>query len=166
MADGLLIGYTNTATSPATTGRGLDPDPINFGVDWRVTSESAGEVVLTNINAPLNEPEQIRIAWSEIADVFKGTKVGPGDLSADSRSGTSVLVQLTGVGRSQNDSDEPLYPYSCHLVLKLPNAPAPTVENVLFMIERLLGTLYDTGEVDPDSRIASLLRGAITPVEL
>jgi len=165
MSEGLVISYTNTATSPATDPRSFEPDPLNFGADWRVVAESAGEVVLANINAPISEPEQIRVAFSDITDVFKGTKVGPGELPADSRAGTSLLIQLTGTGRA-NDANDTLYPYSAHLVMKLPNAPSPTVANIEFILNRLLGALYDTGEADPDSRLSALIRGAITPVEL
>lgn len=154
-----------TDTVPVTGIRAISPHPINFGADWRVVSESASEVILTNIGNPLDSPEQIRIAWSEIPDVFKGTKyVAP---TAVKTKGTSVLIQLTGGLKSSDDPVQTIFPYSAHLVLKVPNGPsdmdAAGINNIL---SHLLGTLYDTKATEPDSRIESILHGALTPPEI
>lgn len=165
----LTIGYTNTATNPATGERDFDIAPINFGSDFRVLREGSNEVVLTNINAPMTEPETIRFAFSEIADVFKGTPiekptdVNNGVYAGGLSRGCSLLVQMNGVGTDENGAR---FPYSAHLVLKVPYAPDTDADNIEFMLKRLIGSLYETGATTPDSRLASLLRGALTPTEL
>jgi len=122
------------------------------------------EVVLTNINAPVGQPERLRIAFTDIADVFKGTDVEAplSSVNGSVNKGCSVLVQMTGVG----SDGTALYPYSAHLVLKVPYGPAPTAANVITMLQRLLGSLYATSATSPSTRLDSLIRGALAPVEL
>jgi len=163
--------YTNTATSPATDTRDtIIPEPLNFAADYRVLKEAGGEVVLTNINCPLTNPETIRIAFSEIADVFKGAAIEPsGDTMSSMgsqawRKGASILVQMNGVGVASADSA--LFPYSAHLVLKIPYGADPEADDVVAIVNRLLGSLYDTGSDDPTARLDALLRGVLTPADL
>lgn len=158
------VGNSNTATSPVTGARSLVPEPINFGADFRVVKESANEVVLANLVAPLGQPEKIRIAWTEVPDVFKGSDLDPPSTSTNGalKKGCSILVQMTGVG----SDGSALYPYSAHLVLKVPYGPSTSAANIITMVQRLLGTLYATQATTPNTRLESLMRGAITPTEL
>jgi hypothetical protein len=160
----LLIATTDTATSPATGTRTINPAPINFGADFRVTAEGANEVVLTNISTDMSRPETIRIAFTDVADIFKGSKIDPSpSVLAASKRGVSILTQLNGVG--QDGMGTP-YPFSANLVLKLPVIPNPDIANVTLILQRLLGTLYGTKDTTINARVAGLLRGALTPVEL
>lgn len=157
--------FDDTATVPATV-RTLVPSPINYGEDFRVISEAPGEVILGAIAAPLARPETLRIAYSEIADVFKGTKITNNLLATGQKGGISLLVQLNS---SIADDNAAIFPISAHLVIKYPNGvmtPESETDNVRELVEHLLGHLYETGETSPASRIASMLRGSLTPVEL
>jgi len=163
---GWSTAYNNTATSPATV-RDLDPEPVNWGADFRVSKETGSEAIFTNISCPVDKPETIRVAFAEIKDVFKGTPIDPttnalAPTGIVSR-GCSVLVQLNMVVTGE---DSVAYPVSAHLVLKLPYGAAPSADNVSELVQRLMGTLYDTGETAPDTRLEGLIRGAMTPPDL
>lgn len=162
----LTLSYANTPTTPVTE-REFAPDPLNFGADYRVLREGANEVVLTNISAPLNDPETIRVAFTEIADVFKGTSVEPTSSAIPDnvamKRGCSLLVQMNGVGADTNGAR---FPYSAHLVLKVPYGPDPEAADIEKILQRLIGTLYSTGDEEMTSRVDSLLRGALAPSEL
>lgn len=163
----ITVGYTNAITSPATGPRSLAPEPLNFADDFRVIAELPNEVVLANINAPVTQPEQIRFAFSEVNDIFKGTKIdasGSGlTVTGNLRKGCSVLVQSSGVGL---DAESNPFPYSAHLVLKVPYGPEPTGANIIDILERLLGALYETKATSAEGRINALIRGALTPKDL
>lgn len=164
----MILSYSNTATSPATGTRTVNPQPINFGADWRVISEKPGEIVLTNINASLEAPETIRFAFSEIADVFKTAGMEPsvtdGDSMPASKKGVSVLAQLNTI---VVDSSGTRYPAAAHMVLKLPAGAEPEGgSDVLSIIARLLGALYETSATTVDNRMGALIHGALVPVDL
>lgn len=164
---GLVFDNLNTATSPATGTRAINAEPINYNADWRVVDQKANEVTLVNLRSNLDQPMKLRAAWSEIPDIFKGSGVEPLDGSFNGnakRKGVSVLMQLTGADSDENGVGP--FPWSAHLVLKVPTGGGVDHENVLYILKSLLGHLFDTGLVDPASRIESILRGALTPVDL
>lgn len=161
------IPNTDTATSPVTGARSFVPVPTNYAADWRVVSEGPNEVVLSNLLSPLEAPEKLRVSFSEITDIFKGSSIAPAEASLTTngrtKKGTSILVQLTGGG---TDATGIQYPWSCHLVLKIPYGPSPTYANIVTMIQRMLGHLYGTKDTTIQTRMESMLRGSITPAEL
>lgn len=163
----LSVSFSNTATSPETGAR-MDvlPAPINWNADWRVVETKPGEVIMTNIGAPMDQPEKIRVAFSEIADVYKGTGIIPNPNTITySKKGISLLVQYTCVG---TDSDNPdgVFPVSAHLVLKLPAGVEADGATIGQIIGRVLGSLYETKATLMDTRTSSLLRGALVPTDL
>jgi hypothetical protein len=164
---GMDVETYTTPTDPATGTRTINPVPVNFAADYRVVSEKPGEVVLTNISAPLGSPQSVRISFSEIADVFKGTPVEvPAEadsLNARQKAGMSLLVQVTGCAVS---GEVQQFPYSAHLVLKLPYGPEPGYADVIDLVELLLGTLYETGLTTAETRLDSLMHGSLTPPDL
>lgn len=162
-----------TATIPVTPERSLNPVPLNYASDWRVASEGPGEIVLSNIVSGVNEPLTLRIAFSEINDVFKGTKVRPNTTAGDlNRQGASVLVQLAGTAfdPAQSAANVQRFPWSAHLVLKLPYGAmfsgGMEADDVLSILNGLLGSVYEQGEGEPQHRLDALLRGALRPVAL
>lgn len=158
---------TNTATDPATPSRELTPAPLNYGADYRVVSEKQNELVLANIQTSLTEPEKIRIAFAEIKDIFSGTGIDPAQAfqspNTEMSRGCSILVQLTTVFKDTNGAR---FPVSAHLVLKVPYGAQPTTDNIKTVLVRLLGALYEQGDLDLANRLNGLLRGAITPAQL
>lgn len=167
MAKVINKGYTDTTIvgePELTFARG----PLNFAADFRVKANQPGkEVVLTNITSPIDRPEKIRIAYTDIANVYSGTGIDP-SLSSPTKRGVSVLVQLTEVISVTDDSD-PDYridlPVSFHLVVKVPASEHITAADVNIGIGRLLSGLFDTG-VETTARLEAILRGSLVSSEV
>jgi hypothetical protein len=159
-------GYTDTAisgVSSLTFPRGL----VNIKQDFRVKSNTGKEVVLTNITSPTDRPENIRLAYSEIANIYNGTGIEP-SVASPTKKGVSVLAQVTDV-LSVTDSADASYridlPLSAHLVIKAPSSEFITSAQVQTLIGRLLSSLFDTG-VTTTTRLEAILRGSLVPSEL
>jgi len=155
---------SNTATDPVTGARSLVPQPLNFNANFRIVEAKAGEVTLACINGLLARPEKLRIAFSRVNDVFKGTEISPDPENVTDKTGSSILIQLN---TSTDDGGAGIiYPVSAHLVLKLPNGANPDSVRVEMILNRLLGALYETGQSTSTARVAALVRGAVTPIDL
>lgn len=160
-------GYTDTPID-GVTSLTFDRGILNFGKDFRVKSNNAGkEVVLTNITSPIDRPEKIRIAYSDIANVYTGSGIEP-SVFASTKRGVSILAQVTEVISVTDDTD-PDYqidlPVSYHLVVKVPSNENITAADINTGIGRLLSSLFDSG-VSTTSRLEAILRGSLVPSEL
>jgi hypothetical protein len=131
------------------------------------TNNNGKEVVLTNITSPIDRPENIRLAYTDIANVYNGTGVEP-SVSAPTKRGVSILAQVTDVVSVSDDADADFridLPLSCHLVIKAPASEHVNAEQIKTVLGRLLSSLYDTGATS-DSRLEAILRGSLVPAEL
>lgn len=141
---------------------------LNIDKDFRVKSNNNGkEVVLTNITSPIDRPENIRIAYTDVANIYNGTGIEP-SVAAPTKRGISVLAQVTDVISVTDSADADFrvdLPLSAHLVLKVPASEYVTAVQVKEVIGRLLSTIYDTGST-ADSRLEGILRGSLVPTEL
>jgi hypothetical protein len=159
-------GYTDTAVS-GVSALNFSRAILNLGTDFRVKSNTGKEVILTNLTSPIDRPEQIRLAYTDVANVYNGTGIEP-SLAAPSKKGVSILAQVTDV-LSVTDSTDADYridlPLSAHLVLKAPASEFITAVQVQTLIGRLLSSLFDTGSQD-ESRLEAILRGSLVPTEL
>lgn len=159
-------GYTDTpidGVSTLTFPRGL----VNLKQDFRVKSSNGKEVVLTNITSPIDRPEQIRIAATDIANIYNGTSIEPSALAPTKR-GVSVLAQVTDVVSVTDDTDADYrvdLPLSAHLVIKVPASEYVNAETVKTLVGRLLSSLFDTGS-STNARLEAILRGSLEPSEL
>lgn len=160
-------GYTDTPIN-GVTALTFDRGLLNIGADFRVKSNDAGkEVVLTNLTSPIDRPEKIRIAYSEVANVYTGTGIDP-SVSSPTKKGVSVLVQLTNVLTVTDSVDASYrrdYPISIHAVIKAPSSEFITADVIEENLGRLLSGLFDTGSTST-SRLESILRGSLVPSEL
>lgn len=166
MAKTLSVNYTDTAVTGGTAIK-LSLPQLNWGADFRVTRDDAGEAKVTNLTSPLDQPESFRFAHSTVQDVYKNTGIDP-TLYYASRRGTQILCQLTDV-YSVTDSSSPDYlallPVEAHLVVKVPNNDLLTPERVEALITRMLAGLYETDQ-NQYTRLSGLLRGALLPSTL
>lgn len=161
------LGYTDTAISGVTSldfPRGL----VNIATDFAVKSEKPGqEVVLTNITSPVDRPEKIRLAYSDVANIYNGSGIDP-SVAAPTKRGISILAQESSVISVTDSVDADFrldLPISCHLVIKVPASEYITAEDVRVSLGRLLSSLFDTG-VETDTRLNAILRGSLVPSEL
>ncbi|DAD50816.1 TPA_asm: coat protein [ssRNA phage SRR5466725_5] len=167
MAKNCSAGYTDTPISGVASlnfPRGL----LNFEKDFRVKSNSPGkEVILTNITCPTDQPEKLRLCFSEVSNIYAGTGIDA-PMYAPSKKGVSILAQLTDV-ISVTDTVDSAYrvdlPCSYHLVIKVPSSAYVQASDVVTGIGRLLSGLFDTG-VSTTSRLDAILRGSLVPQDV
>jgi hypothetical protein len=167
MAKVISTGYTDTpigGVSSLTFPRAI----LNFQKDFRVKTNNPGkEVVLTNLTSPIDRPENIRIAYTDIANIYSGTGVDPTALATTKR-GVSILCQVTDV-ISVTDSVDADYridlPVSAHMVIKVPSNGNVDSAMVQTLVGRLLSSLFDQG-VSTTARLDAILRGSLVPSEL
>lgn len=163
----LSMNYTDTAISGANVVS-LELPTLNYGADFRVKKDEPSEAIITNLTSPINQPERLRIAHSDVADVYRNSGIDP-TLYYPSKRGTQILVQLTDVFKVTDTEDasyEAHLPISAHLVVKVPNNELITPDVVVAEIERLIAGLYETTGTTTESRIKSVLRGALLPASL
>lgn len=167
MSTVVSLGHADTPIN-GVTALALDRAILNFGKDFRVRSSDAGkELVLTNLTSPVDRPEKLRVAFSEINNIYTGTGIDP-SVSSPTKRGVSLLVQLTNV-MSITDSTDPDYridlPLSAHMVIKVPSSEHITGGVVEDLVGRLLSGLYESGSVST-TRLESILRGSLAPADL
>lgn len=160
-------GYVDTAVS-GVSSLTFPRAVLNIGTDFRVKSNQPGkEIVLTNITSPVDRPEKIRIAYSDVANVYSGTDI-EASVASPTKRGVSLLAQVTDTISVTDDTD-PSYridlPVSYHLVIKVPASEFISATDVQTGLGRLLSSLFDTG-VDTTSRLEAILRGSLVPTEL
>lgn len=166
MSKVINYGFVDTPIAGVTElkfTRGL----INFGTDFRVSTNNPDELHVVNLTTPIDRPETFRFAHSSVADVYKGTSIDP-SVYAPSRRGISILVQNTEIF-SVTDTTDADYrvdlPISAHLVLKIPANENITAAIVEMVVGRMISGLYDTGD-GSTTRLQSLLRGSLIPSDL
>lgn len=167
MAKSVSGGYTDTpieGVSSLPFARGL----VNFGKDFRVKSNKNGqEVVMTNLTAQPDRPELIRIAYSELANIYSGTGVELPNYAPTKR-GLSILAQCTEILSVTDDTDPSFridLPLSAHIVIRTPLSEYVTPAHYETLVGRLLSSLYDTGSTGT-TRLAAILRGALVPFDV
>lgn len=166
MSKSVSFGYTDTAIPGVTTldfPRGL----VNYGADFRVKSNKADELILTNITSPMDRPEKFRFAWTIVDNIYNGSGISTAVQAASLR-GVNLLVQLTEVG-SISDSTDAAYrvdvPMSAHLVIRIPAIEEITEAHVTTLVGRMISGLFETGS-EANDRLKSLLRGSLEPTDL
>lgn len=135
---------------------------LNYAADFRLKqSSSANEVILVNTKTGLDEDEQIRIAFNEIADIYKNSGISCDNVSS-SKTGCSLLVQLTKTVKLTDSTDATFsahVPLSAHMVIKVPKVEGLTNEAILTIVTRLFATLFDGST----NQALGMLKGAIAP---
>lgn len=167
MAKSVSYGYTDTAingvTPPVNFVRGLP----NFGEDWAQIPNGKGEFLMKNLTSPRDQEERIRIAYSEIANIYAGSNISSAYQAASTK-GSSVLVQLNETWSETDDTDLTYrkdVPFQAHVVLKFANADFVTAEAVEDAFARLVSALYESGAVTT-ARLNALMRGSLKPGDM
>lgn len=163
MALVLSTPYTDTSVS-GVTSLSMPLSVLNFPADFRVKSEQPQEVVLTNLTCPTDRPERIRLAISDVADIYRGSAIDA-NLYTPSRKGVSLVCAITDVLNMSDSSDttyQAAVPISAHIVIKIPNNSLITGTVVKTLVGRLCDTLFSTGVVDT-ARLDALIRGSLKP---
>lgn len=166
MAKVVNVGYTDTPISGVSSlnfPRGL----VNFGADFRIKNDTGSELLVTNITSPVDRPEALRWAYTDVQDIYKGTNVDP-SVYAPSKRGLSLLAQVSETW-SVTDSVDATFrvdlPVSAHIVLKIPASEFITAQMIQTLVGRLVSGIYDTGDLTT-TRLNALMRGSLYPSDL
>lgn len=167
MAKVISFVTSDTPISGVTTNP-IEIAKVNFGADFvEKNTTSKGEVLLTNVTAPVGMPETFRYAIQPIADVYKGSEVDP-SLRTSGKRGYSLVISHVCYAR-ETDPNDPTYervlPVMGHTVLKFPATESLTAEFMLQAFQRLLAGWFETG-LHSASRLAQLIRGVLKPSDV
>jgi len=113
---------------------------------YAFAKDDPGEAIMSNTAGALDQPNTVRYAVSNVADVFKNASLSP---SAGQRvDGLSILVQVNEVWKIDDAADSlaPIYfPASAHMVLKVPNDALVTSSVLSSLVLRLVGAPFRNG---------------------
>lgn len=159
-------GYTDTPID-GVTSLALERRLLNLGADFRVKQNGPNELVLTNLTSPVDRPETIRIARSEVSDIYKNTDIAPA-VQSPSKRGINLLIQINQTVKVSDsvDADFVQYlPVSFHAVAKFPATEYFKAADLLDLLGGLCSIPFDTGS-DSESRLAGLMRGSLVPKDV
>jgi hypothetical protein len=166
VAKEISAGYTD---SPVTGFASLDLSlpALNYEEDFRLLHDEPGEVVMTNVTAPIDQPETIRFASRKVGNVYAASDIDP-SAYLPTRQGVSTLVETRQVWEETSTTDDSyrkLVPVRCGISITVPSYGALTAEMVEDLILRTVAALYDQAD-DTSAGIASILRGVLAKAEL
>jgi len=137
--------------------------PVLNNADFAPRKVEANEVELTNMTSPVDQPETVRFAISNVGNIYANTGIDPAYYGA-SKKGFSVLVQLNDTMRV-TDTEKPEFvqdfPISAHIVIKGASSSYLSSDNVYAVAKRLVSCL--TPGSDSSARLNELIRGALMP---
>lgn len=155
MAVTLATGTGSATAVPAQTP--LMPTLASF----RLQSQTAQETVYVNSVGALDQPNKVRHAVAEVADVFKNTGVAPD--TGQATQGLSILTQVTEtwkVDDPANTSFASYYlPVSAHMVMKVPNDALITSTVLAAFYLRAVGSIWGAADDTLVEALEPLLHG-------
>lgn len=166
MAKTIATGYTDTAISGNPTMT-VTAGKLNFKADFRPLSEAPGEVILTNVTSPVDQPETMRLSQRKVANVYANTEVDP-SAYLPIRQGTATLLECreTWVETDSVDTTyRKLIPVKCGITFTLPAYGNITADQAVGLVLRTLGLTFETGTVTSVG-MAALLRGVMMKADL
>lgn len=157
----LQKGYTDTPI-PDVSAPSITLPVINYKADFRIKQQTSKDVTLVNLTSPLNQTETIRFGYSEVPDIYSKSGINS-ELITGVKSGVNILAQVNQIVKATNTNgnsvSETYLPLSAHLVIKAPKTGDISADDVLQLVTRLVGALYQDGTAN----LSALLRGAIAP---
>lgn len=161
----LDYGFTPATT---TVEHKLPVDVFKWSNDFNTKSATTSETILVNLTSPIDRTESIRVAASEVKNIYNGLGIDS-DFYLPSTKGVSILSQLRQTWKYSDPANpaNPVYylPFTAQLTLRVPQSEFVSADDVLKGIERLIGSLFDT-ESTSTSRLASLLRECVKPSDM
>jgi len=134
--------------------------------NYRWTRDDPGESQRSCISAGLDQPSKIRLAYSDVANIFSGV-AGLNPIEGQDPRGSSLLCQLTETWKVYDDADASApvlyYPVSCHMVMKYPNQALVTGTVMALLVQRMLGCLYPAAATALSDVLTPAIRGVLKP---
>lgn len=162
MSKSVSYGFT-AATSTVNV-----PRPVLSKSDYAVISDDASnECIMTNLNAPTDQPEIMRWANRPIKNIYSNTSIEP-SLYSPTKTGLSILAELREVAKVSDSSDTTYrvdYPVRVYTVIECPNDGAISDDDIVAIVNRHLSLLYTDAE-STANRISEMRHQAMQPTVL
>lgn len=166
MAITTSFGYTDTnAAKPLSVNIPDLAYLTDFSMDSR--NQKTGEVILTNTTTPIDQPEILRFAIENVANVYANSNIPSYNRSVTTR-GVSLLLQVNDILRVSDPGSECCcgqtfdLPISTHIVLRVPLNQFVTANEVMAVAKRNFAMLF--AGADNSARLNELLRGTLSPL--
>lgn len=149
---------------PTTPSLAVQFDKNNYSADWNLVEDSVGKVVYSNNKAPLDQPMTLRVAQQSRSNVYAGSSIDVA-MYASNKTGTDTIFEVKGVGEITDSADasyRKLVPWRAALTFTTPNIAEMNEQDMYFMAELVLASLYVQGsDGTEDTGLEALLRGAL-----
>lgn len=159
-------GYIDTPIS-GVTDLSLDLPVVNFEEDYRVFSNTPGEVILTNVMSPEEQPATFRFASRVNKNVYAGTDISPA-FQLPSKLGTDLLVSAREVLAIRDEDDPSLLNYApvqVSITIMAPNASVIGPNYLQGLIGRAVAATCEQG-VDNEEGLSALRHGVLTKKDM
>lgn len=142
--------------------------PVLSKSDYAVISDDASsECIMTNLDAPTDQPETLRWAQRPIKNVYSNSGIEP-SLHSQLKTGISILAELREVARvtdSENAAYRVDYPVRVYTVIECPNDGSISNDDISTVVKRHLSLLY-TDAQSTSGRISEMRHAAMAPTTL
>lgn len=162
------FGYTDKVS----TTKNIAVPQLSYAENFSKDSKKSvnGEIVINNTTTPMDQPERVRFALSNIKNIYDGTDVSLSS-RAVSQAGVSLLVQLNDILRVTPDQGETCccepgymdFPISTHIVIRTPLTQYITADTVMTVVKRNIAFLFGAGSDVTSARLNEMLRGSLLP---
>lgn len=166
MAKSIATGCTDTAFSGSTTLTVPIPG-LNWTTDYRMLVNNPGEVIATNVTAPVDQPELVRFSQRAKTNMYQGSDIDP-SAYLPIKNGTSTLCELRQTWAETDSGDaayKKLMTPRCAITLDLPSYGNITAAMVLALVERTVALMFEKGVVT-STGVNAIQRGVLKKVDL
>jgi hypothetical protein len=162
-------GYEDTLTGTIN----VSLPALDYETDYAVVSEQSNNVVLTNVTTGVDQPETLRFAIQDVANVYSGTSIDPANF-APSRRGKKLLVSDHLTLRVPNgDGTSTDFPVKMGLTFEFPTSVNLSDSAISDALHRVFAAAYDVSADTPASgvyaetlyRIKRLIRSSLNPIK-
>lgn len=154
------FGYADSIAKKKT----IELPDLNYADDYAVVVDDKQCCILTNITAPIDQPETVRLSTQDVNNVYSKSQVDP-LYAATSKTGFSILVQVNDILRVTDTADSDFVldlPISTHMVISGPKSRYLTADDILSVAARNHAALFSTGST-ASNQLENLIRGAVNP---
>lgn len=155
-------GYTDDGDTITITVPKMD-----YKSNFSLLVDDPGNVELTNVTTPLDQPEVLRYSLDNVSNIYAGTSIDPA-FFATSKLGKSLLMKNEEIYRVTNSGEtDGLMPTSVdlpiwyHTVIRTPVSEYLTAKTLYDGLCRHIAMMVK--EVADGSLLNMLLRGSLNP---
>jgi hypothetical protein len=167
MAKVLATGISSTPISGVTSPEIVIPLQ-NWHEDFGVQVDDPGELIVTAVTSPVDQPAIFRISQRANANVYAKSPIDPAAY-LPVKSGTETLIERKEVWSLTDTLDAAygkLMPVRCGITITVPASAEIKDSDVLNLVLRTLAGLFDSSDPDGSTVVNALLHGVLKPSSL